>query len=236
MIQQLFKKSNKTKNIVCITVLFSLIWTTLARIFSSLTGVTYNTSFLNSVSSFLSVAVPMFMTVLLFLYFVKQTKGLVYIKELYSTKHKEIQNPYLKIIASIIVIAMLLFACYNFYTNMGSIIKNWNSDSLPRILSCLISALCVGMTEETIFRGFSLRELRQNNNEWTSFIVQQILFGFWHLPNVIIGAPFLQSCFQVLFAIILGTGLYLSLRVTRSLKGAILFHAFWDFALFIAIT
>ncbi|WP_413627941.1 type II CAAX endopeptidase family protein [Fructilactobacillus vespulae] len=224
-------KSNSFKSIAIVTVAFSIIWTGLSAIFNIFAKAGYNEFFKNTDTIFWHVTAPMGLTFILFFgYLVYKGK----VKQVYQ-RQPEIQSTLLKWVAGLITVAMLLFAIYNFYKNFTDIFNNWNSDSLSRIVMACIATMLVGLTEESVFRGYALSQFRQENSEFKSYLFSVILFGFWHLPNIISGAPVAQAAAQTLSTMLIGSGLYLSVRFCRSVFGGMALHWLWDFALVIAI-
>ncbi|WP_421823398.1 type II CAAX prenyl endopeptidase Rce1 family protein [Fructobacillus fructosus] len=78
-----------------------------------------------------------------------------------------------------------------------------------------------------------MTEFRRRFNEPISCLLFLILFGFWQ-PNIIAGAPVIQASLQVFSTMIIGFGLYMAVRLSRSIWGGVLMHWLWDFALVIA--
>ena len=121
---------------------------------------------------------------------------------------------------------MILFSLFNLYQHLHVILNHRHHNSLARLLFAFTSTFFVGLLEESVFRGFALTEFRRWFNEAISCLLSFILFGFWHLPNIIAGAPVIQASLQVFSTMIIG--------LSRSIWGGVLMHWLWDFALVIA--
>lgn len=222
------QNTKKFGQIALITITFSIIWTGLSRLFNIFSFATYDTFFKNTSTIFWHVGAPMAITfVLFFLYMRKLDRT----QQIYA-KQPELSTP-LKVLFAIVVVGMIGFSLYNLTKNLNMIMHNWNDDSLSRILMSFCSVFFVGLTEESVFRGFALSELRRENNEVVSWILSIVLFGLWHFPNIITGAPLLQATLQTFSTMIIGTGIYMAVRLARSIWGGVGLHWLWDFALVI---
>ncbi len=65
------------------------------------------------------------------------------------------------------------------------------------------SMICVGFLEEIIFRGFLLQALRKDN-ERTAVAIASLSFGFFHILNLLGGAPLGPTLLQVCYASAIG--------------------------------
>ncbi|MGJ3509870.1 CPBP family intramembrane glutamic endopeptidase [Enemella sp. A6] len=110
-------------------------------------------------------------------------------------------------------------------------VVQFNSTGPALLGAILVLVLVVGFTEELIFRGWVITELRDRGfGEMHVMWISALLFGAWHLPNILLG----QNVGQVLtqFALTTLTGLidYAVRRTTRRLWPLMVLHAGWDFA------
>lgn len=106
-----------------------------------------------------------------------------------------------------------------------------NDGKLSLVLAILVATMAVGFTEELIFRGFVLLEVRKYKTELWAFVICEVLFGLWHLPNFFLGATLMEALAQVVISGALGgVCLYCVRRRTGSLWIAMLMHGLWDFA------
>lgn len=93
----------------------------------------------------------------------------------------------------------------------------------------LISFL-VGFNEEVIFRGFVFGGLIKKLNPLWAVILCAVIFGSFHLVNLVQGQPLDTTLSQVLQAGSMGF-LYAALRLRLgSIWPVIILHGFWDFS------
>ncbi|CAK8054511.1 CPBP family intramembrane glutamic endopeptidase [Eupransor demetentiae] len=220
----------KFYQVALITVGLSILWTGLSRFFNLFSVASYNTMFRSATTIFWHVLAPMALAYLAF--FIVMTK-LGRVEQVYQ-KQPDIQHRSTKVIFGLIVTAMLLFAAWNLYHHLLPILENWSGQAGMRLGMAFLSTFFVGLTEESVFRGFALSEFRKRYSEQVSCLLSLLLFGLWHFPNVIAGAPFLQAFLQVFSTMIIGAGLYMTVRLSKSIWGGVAMHCFWDFALVIA--
>lgn len=100
-------------------------------------------------------------------------------------------------------------------------------DIAPAAWHCvawLLAYLMVGLTEETLFRGYLQRSLGETFGFWPAAVVLSLGFGLVHLMN----HPVVP--FQAVSAASIGLVFSLSLRLSGSLWWNIGFHAAWDWA------
>lgn len=210
-----------------ITIIFSLIWVGLSRIFNWIVVADYGHFFMSAKSIIWHVGVPMAITFTLFYFFIMKKYSLT--SQMFHQK-KEIKNKLIWSIFTAISVLMLLVALYNLFNTGNFLLEHWNQNNLSRVVAAFVSIFFVGLTEETIFRGFALTEFRKNHSELLSYLYSMVLFGLWHLPNAINGVPLSLALLQVLSTTIIGSGLYCTVRVTKTLWPAVCLHWLWDFA------
>jgi membrane protease YdiL (CAAX protease family) len=91
------------------------------------------------------------------------------------------------------------------------------------------TTLLVGTTEEVTFRGVLPVAIRRGGGgERKAFLVSSALFGFFHLPNLLIGGEGSMVLRQVLITAVLGTAFYALRRASGSLLPCIVLHAVYD--------
>lgn len=223
-------RSKSFWGVALITVSLSILWTGLSRAFSVFVPAKYNTMFADANTIFWHVLAPMALTYLVFFLLMRRMERLGQVYQ----QQPLIAHRGVRILFAIIVIAMILFSLFNLYQHLHAILNHWHHNSLARLLFAFMSTFFVGLLEESVFRGFALTEFRRRFNEPISCLLSLILFGFWHLPNIIAGAPVIQASLQVFSTMIIGFGLYMAVRLSRSIWGGVLMHWLWDFALVIA--
>jgi membrane protease YdiL (CAAX protease family) len=113
-------------------------------------------------------------------------------------------------------------------------VADWSELSTGLLLAILASGVMVGFAEETLFRGIILRGLRTNlRPEAWAMLISSLLFGVFHLTNIINGSPVAAVLNQVLQASALGAVLYVFRRARGLLVVAMVVHGLWDISLFV---
>lgn len=93
----------------------------------------------------------------------------------------------------------------------------------------IATVLLVGATEEITFRGVLLVGSRRLvDREVIAFALSSMMFGLFHLPNVLLGQSLGVTLVQVVATAILGSTLYCLRRVSGSLLPCIALHAGYD--------
>ena len=85
--------------------------------------------------------------------------------------------------------------------------------------------LAIGLTEETLFRGFALVELSRAMSFWPAAILLCVLFG---IPHWLQGGG--ENFMGGVEAAVFGLAIAYSFRLTGSLWFAIGYHAAWDYS------
>lgn len=110
----------------------------------------------------------------------------------------------------------------------------WNEVPLDLLLAIIASGILVGFAEETLFRGFFLRGLREGGRTESSAAVwTAIAFGLFHLPNVFMGTGAI-GLVQVVLAALSGSILYVFRRHFGTIWPAMLAHGMWDISTFLS--
>ena len=91
----------------------------------------------------------------------------------------------------------------------------------------VVSMLCVGFLEEMIFRGFLFRAMEKKNLARAE-VVSAVTFGIGHIVNLINGQDLLETCGQIVFAVIVGFALVILFYKGRSLVPCIVFHSVFN--------
>lgn len=210
-----------------ITIIFSLIWVGLSRIFNRIVVADYDHFFMSDKSIIWHVGAPMAITFTLFYFFIMKKHSLT--SQIFNQKN-EIKNKLVRSIFTVISALMLLVALYNLFNTGNFLLEHWDQNTLSKVVAAFISIFFVGLTEETIFRGFALTEFRKKHSELLSYLYSMVLFGLRHLPNAFNGVPLASALLQVVSTTIIGSGLYCTVRVTKTLWPAVCLHWIWDFA------
>jgi membrane protease YdiL (CAAX protease family) len=100
------------------------------------------------------------------------------------------------------------------------------------VVGLLATTMLVGITEEFTFRGLLLvggrRVLR---TERVAALATAVLFGLFHLPNIILGAEVGPTLFQVVLTAVIGSGFYALRRVSGSIIPCMVLHGVYDYLL-----
>ena len=98
------------------------------------------------------------------------------------------------------------------------------------VVATLAMTLCVGVTEELMFRGLGIEVLRRHGlTEGRVALFSSLIFGAVHLSNAIGAGP--HAILQAAAVATTGYFFYLMLRVSGVLLLPMLVHALWDFSL-----
>ncbi|PPB50359.1 hypothetical protein C4K88_00075 [Arthrobacter pityocampae] len=110
----------------------------------------------------------------------------------------------------------------------------WSGLRVDLLIPILVTGILVGFCEETLFRGILLRGLRADGRtEATVAIGTSVIFGLFHLTNLITGSPAPAVLNQVLLATTTGAILYSFRRMRGLLLPAMIAHGLWDISLFL---
>lgn len=98
------------------------------------------------------------------------------------------------------------------------------------LVGCLATTMLVGITEEMTFRGLLLVGARRVfTREWLAVVLAGALFGLFHLPNILLGAPTGPTVVQVVQTAVIGTGIYCLRRVSGWLVPCMVLHGLYDY-------
>ena len=98
------------------------------------------------------------------------------------------------------------------------------------VLATLAMTLCVGITEELMFRGIGVEVLRRHGlTEGKVALYSSLIFGAVHLSNAVGAGP--HAILQAAAVATTGYFFYLMLRVSGVILLPMLVHALWDFSL-----
>ena len=109
-------------------------------------------------------------------------------------------------------------------------------DDLKQLISMALVMLALGFSEETMFRGILFHGLETRFTPLGTVMVSAVIFGLFHFVNLLMGAGFYDTTYQVLHAVAAGF-MYASLRLRLgAIWPVMLFHGFWDFSLLLSQT
>ena len=101
--------------------------------------------------------------------------------------------------------------CFFYYVPLFALATGnlWNgvavNYSLPGTVCRIVGMLCVGFTEEVIFRGFLFKAIAKDNPK-SAIIISSVTFGMGHLVNLFNGSgmELVSNLCQICFAIAVG--------------------------------
>ena len=97
------------------------------------------------------------------------------------------------------------------------------------VVFLLATGLLIGFVEELAYRGLGVKMLRDGGHgEWAVAALSSLVFGLSHLANLINGQSFATVGSTVVYTIAFGVLMYLSMRVTGFLVGAMILHGLTD--------
>ncbi|PPB48301.1 hypothetical protein C4K88_15225 [Arthrobacter pityocampae] len=121
-------------------------------------------------------------------------------------------------------------------TVLHFVFVDWAGLGINLLIPVLVAGLLVGFAEETLFRGILLRGLRADGRtEATVAVGTSVVFGVFHLTNLITGSPAPAVLNQVLLATLTGAILYSFRRISGLLLPAMVAHGLWDISLFLPV-
>lgn len=96
--------------------------------------------------------------------------------------------------------------------------------SLSEIIFFVLNMINVGFIEEVIFRGF-LFKMMEKDNVVTAIYVTSITFGIGHFINLLMGADFVATMFQMISGISIGYLFVIIFYKTKSIIPCIVTHS-----------
>ncbi len=97
------------------------------------------------------------------------------------------------------------------------------------LVAAVVAAALLGLTEELVFRGLVLRCLRTHGRtEGVAALVACLLYGVFHVGNLLEGADPATVLFQVILTTLVGMGFYLFRRWSGRLSVAMAVNALWS--------
>ena len=112
---------------------------------------------------------------------------------------------------------------------------DWAALPTDLLLAVAATTLLVGLCEELLFRGILLRAARERYREVTAVVATATVFGLFHVVNLALGAPVVDTTTQVVSAALAGVASYLLRRGTGILLAPILLHALYDLSVVLPV-
>ena len=106
---------------------------------------------------------------------------------------------------------------------------DWGRDAVDVVALVLLTGLLVGFVEELLTRGIGVKMLRDGGHgEWAVAALSSLVFALLHSANLLNGQELTTVAFTIVYTFAFGVLMYLSLRVTGFLIGAMLLHGLTD--------
>jgi len=103
--------------------------------------------------------------------------------------------------------------------------------NVKQVFSFLLILLMLGFTEETVFRGILFHGLETKVTPLQTVLISAIIFGLFHYLNMLVGAHFYSTTYQVIHAAASGF-MYATLRLRiGAIWPVMIFHTIWDIGL-----
>ena len=103
----------------------------------------------------------------------------------------------------------------------------------PLVLWSVLGGLGVGFGEEMITRGALLVGLRSRYTEEQAWLFSTLAFSALHIPNLFFGVPPAAVPIQFVMTFIVGSLLWATRRMSRTLLLPMFLHGFWDSSIFL---
>lgn len=129
-----------------------------------------------------------------------------------------------------------LFAAFTLYALTGSLLQKGSLTLNPSFgPDKLIIALFVGLTEETVFRGWLLNATLRNGGRWPALLWNALLFLAVHFPSWLHTGTFFSNfanlgAFGILVLSVIFSHTFLQ---SRRLLVPIVLHMYWDLLVFL---
>lgn len=128
-----------------------------------------------------------------------------------------------------------IFLFFTAYLLIGAVItKGRLAFSETFGLSDLITVLFVGITEETVFRGWLLNATVSEKKKWAAVIINSLMFLLIHFPIWICSGEFITNFQNLGFLSVLILSMIFSLTFIKSknILIPIFLHMYWDLLIF----
>ncbi len=129
-----------------------------------------------------------------------------------------------------------VFLIFTIYLLVGAVFQKGSlSISETFRVDTVIIVLFVGITEETVFRGWLLNFTVSNHKKWVPVIINSLMFLLIHFPNWIQQGSFAAyfQNFSFLSLIILGIIFCWTFIKSKNIWIPILLHMYWDLLIFL---
>jgi membrane protease YdiL (CAAX protease family) len=112
---------------------------------------------------------------------------------------------------------------------------DWGGPALSVILMMLATGALIGFSEELLYRGIAVKMMRSGGHrEFSVAWVAAILFSLSHSLNIFSGGAPRTVALTVVYTLGFGMLMYLTMRVTGFIAGAMILHGLTDPTTFLA--
>jgi uncharacterized protein len=112
---------------------------------------------------------------------------------------------------------------------------DWGGPAVSVILMMLATGVLIGFSEELLYRGVAVKMLRSGGHrEFSVAWVSTLLFALSHSLNIFSGGAPRTVALTVAYTVGFGMLMYLTMRVTGFIAGAMILHALTDPTTFLA--
>ena len=106
---------------------------------------------------------------------------------------------------------------------------DWGRHGVDVVCFMLGTGLLIGFVEELTYRGFAVKMIRDGGHgEWVVAALSSLAFGLSHSANLLSGQALSTVAVTVLYTFAFGVLMYLTLRTTGFLIGAMVLHGLTD--------
>ena len=106
---------------------------------------------------------------------------------------------------------------------------DWGRHGFDVVALVMVTGLLVGFVEELLTRGIGIKMLRSGGHgEWAVAALSSLVFALLHSVNLLTGQALATVAFTVVYTFAFGVLMYLTLRTTGFLVGAMILHGLTD--------
>ena len=106
---------------------------------------------------------------------------------------------------------------------------DWGRHGFDLVALVMATGLLIGFVEELLTRGIGVKMLRDGGHgEWAVAALSSLVFALLHSVNLLTGQALATVAFTVVYAFAFGVLMYLTLRTTGFLVGAMILHGLTD--------
>lgn len=114
------------------------------------------------------------------------------------------------------------------------IFEGTHADQSKIIFQLVLFCLAVGVFEEVLYRGTLFHGLSRHLSPFWAMMISSLIFGLFHMQNIVVGQAVGATAFQSLNAAALGVVFCAIMLQTNSIWTAIILHSGWNLVLFVS--